>query len=278
MQELLPAVLGGASECGGGGGAPAADAGLLSSDLLDSLADLLGSLEGVAAGCIAPGGADAAEADTLALPAGCGPYAAPPAGSPGCTAQSPNGTAGRHCRSSPACQPDLQRLAGAVAAAGVLLPQQHLQGGSPAGSFPGGSAAASASSGHASGGESPFSSGAVAGAAEAAGTPSHLRLLDASLQRQRSGCQDIGCIAAVTLRWMHNPGEASPALRLPAMRCCRPAGPACKLRCCVSAPGFLALPPIAEWLVEGARLIVRDRTTGRTSGAGYVTSAQPADA
>lgn len=32
----------------------------------------------------------------------------------------------------------------------------------------------------------------------------------------------------------------------------------------------------AEWLVEGARLLVRDRTTGRTSGAGYVTAARPA--
>ncbi|PRW57468.1 Two-component response regulator ARR14 isoform 1 [Chlorella sorokiniana] len=56
----------------------------------------------------------------------------------------------------------------------------------------------------------------------------------AALERQRSllPSSDIGCLAAVTFTFMHQP----------------------------------------EWLVEGARMIARDRSTGRVAAAGYVSA------
>lgn len=114
--------------------------------------------------------------------------------------------------------PDPWRLAGAVAAAGVLLPP-------PLPASCGTSAPSGSSSSHE--GEGPALPASASAAARQA----------AALERSRSllACEDIGCLAAVTFRFMHNP----------------------------------------EWLVEGARLIIRDRTTGRTSGAGYVTAVHP---
>lgn len=241
MCELPAAVNGRAwGACGSDGGPCGAGAGVHSGDVLDSLSDLLGGPEDTNSADSGQGQMEAAaEEDPLALLAAGDFFAEPSGGSLGCAAAARAGaTAGCHTGGAPAVQPDMKRLAGAVAAAGVLLPVQQLQGGSPASSCRGGSAAASASSGHASGGEGPATAGHASGVPAAAGAGSHGRQLAAALQRQCSlaGCQDLGCIAAVTLRWMHNP----------------------------------------EWLVEGARLLVRDRTTGRTSGAGYVTAARPA--
>lgn len=112
-----------------------------------------------------------------------------------------------------ALQPDLCKLAGALAAAGMLLPQPW------PGSGPGCS-----------------SSGEGAGTQRAAGGSPGGQLA-AALERQRSlfPSEDIGCVAAVTFTFMHQP----------------------------------------EWLVEGARLIVRDRTTSRTAAAGYVMAVHP---
>ncbi|KAL4451725.1 hypothetical protein ABPG75_007387 [Micractinium tetrahymenae] len=242
MREL-PAARGGwaqGADAGGDGTAGGGTLGdgastFLNGDVFDSLADLLGGPEDVARAGAGQGRAEAEEEDPLATLA-AGDLFAEPSGSSSCcrAAVSLGGADAGHSSSTSALQPDLRQLAGAVAAAGVLLPLQPPQGGTPAGSCPGGSATASASSGHASGGEAPVSSCAAAGAAGAAARDSPGSQLAAALQRQCSlaGWQDIGCVAAVTFRWMHNP----------------------------------------EWLVEGARLIVRDRTTGRTSGAGYVTS------
>ena len=102
--------------------------------------------------------------------------------------------------SSGALQPDLCRLAGAVAAAGVLLPQPPL---SSAG-------AASGSSGSASSGEGGAGWGATApAAAPQPGSPRGQ--LAAALERQRSllACDDIGCLAAVTFAFQHQPGKPS---------------------------------------------------------------------
>ncbi|KAL4421140.1 hypothetical protein ABPG77_000775 [Micractinium sp. CCAP 211/92] len=247
MRELPPAGPSRAHDANGGlgsdGGTCRAGSAVNSSSILDSLADLLGGHEcGAASGAEGNQTGPAADEDSLALVAAGGLFAEPSssrlelAAAPHAGA-TPGHHTSTHLPKRPD-EPDQERLAGAVAAAGVLLPLQRLQGDSPASSCQGGSAAASASSGHASGSEGAASAGSVSGAAAAAGTRSHRRDLAAALQRQCSlaGCQDIGCIVAVAFRWEHNP----------------------------------------EWLVEGARLIVRDRTTGRTSGAGYVASVQPA--
>lgn len=121
------------------------------------------------------------DSDPLAALMGADLFAEPSGGSSSfCVGAGTSGEAA-------AAQPDLCRLAGAVAAAGVLLPQQL------AGSGGSGFATLTASSGSTSGCE---------GAGPAGGS------CGAPLERQRSllPSSDIGCLAAVTFTFMHQPG------------------------------------------------------------------------
>lgn len=156
-------------------------------------------------------------------------------------------------RSGAACgsqQLDARRLAGAVAAAGVLLPPAA--GGSSGGGF--------------SGGE-----GGSPGAVER--------------RRSQAACDDIGCLAAVTLRFMHQPGGSADQLQAGSFGVCLQRSGGCLPanaglqqawmlpHTCPTA--VLHDPCFAEWLVEGARLIARDRSTGRVAAAGYVARLLP---
>lgn len=129
-------------------------------------------------------GEEGEESDPLAALMGADLFAEPSGGSSSCCAG-----ADTSAEAAPAGQPDLCRLAGAMAAAGVLLPQQL------AGS--GGSGCPllmhTASSGSTSGCEG--GGGAAAGHG-------------AQPERQRSPLpsSDIGCLAAVTFTFMHQPG------------------------------------------------------------------------
>jgi hypothetical protein len=145
----------------------------------------LGSSVGAAGG---EGAAAEEEEDALAALLGSDFAAEPSSGSVSASVAATGST-----------QPDIQRLAGAMAAAGVLLPKP-LPNSTPSSSSCLGAStvSGSASSGHASGGE-----GAVGAAACRPGAQ-----LAAALERQRSAlaCDDIGCLAAVTFCFMHQPG------------------------------------------------------------------------
>lgn len=122
--------------------------------------------------------------DLLAALMGADLFAEPSGGSSSCGAGASS--------TAPAGQPDWCRLAGAVAAAGVLLPQPL------AGSGGSGCAMHTASSGSTSGCE---------GSGAAGGSPGPL-----GRQRSLLLSSDIGCLAAVTLRFMHQPGECGAGL------------------------------------------------------------------
>lgn len=153
-------------------------------------------------------------------------------------------------------EPDRCKLAGAAAAAGVLLPQLSL-------------AALAASTTSGGSGSGSGCEGAAAG-----GSPGRLA---AALERQRSllACEDIGCVAAVTFVFMHQPGGrggrgggGSSA----EVVCMRGSG---QCAATLDRAGCRPRPRHAEWLVAGARLLVRDRSTGRVAGAGYVSAVLP---
>jgi hypothetical protein len=176
---------------------------------LSDLGDLLGLGSG-SGSSEAGDGPEGEDSDPLAALVGADLFAEPSGGSSSCCAA----RAGTGAE-APTGQPDFCRLAGAMAAAGVLLPPQL------AGSGSSGCPMHTASSGSTSGCEG----GGTAGGSGAA------------LERQRSllPSSDIGCLAAVTFTFMHQP----------------------------------------EWLVEGARMIARDRSTGRVAAAGYVSAVRP---
>jgi hypothetical protein len=145
--------------------------------------------------------------------------------------------------SSGALQPDLCRLAGSVAAAGVLLPQPPLPG----------AGASSGSSGSASSGEGGAGWGATApAAAPQPGSPRGQ--LAAALERQRSllACDDIGCLAAVTFAFQHQPGKPScPAAWRQHPACASPLPAPCRLPmlsllcpCTTPSQRRLCLPPV----------------------------------
>jgi hypothetical protein len=93
---------------------------------------------------------------------------------------------------------DPAQLAGAVAAAGVLLPHAL----PPRGTAGGASASGAGSSGGASGAATPVAASGAGGLQ-----------LAAALEQQRAAAasEDVGCVAAVTLSFMHQPGKHAAA-------------------------------------------------------------------
>lgn len=156
---------------------------------------------------------------------------------------------------------DIERLAGAVAAAGVLLPPALA--GIGGASTAAGSRMASASSGSASGCEGAAAPRAV----PAAGGAQDLQQGPATLARQRSllPAEDIGCVASVTFSFMHQEGT------------CRGGGAICgALRVSCTAGGFeeVGKPPsriLSDPATAGTRTlppphVCRVAGGGRTPG------------
>lgn len=71
--------------------------------------------------------------------------------------------------------------------------------------------------------------------------------------------------------WQHE-NEWQHGVLLMCALCCRPSA---TRHCAFGADYSLRPEPCAEWLVEGARLIARDRSTGRVAAAGYVSAVRP---